>query len=209
MVTRAELDASHVARPFTLRGWVARVGRPFIVMWLIWAGLPFAFVFGWYFTHLPGEGWGIGFVLVCLGMPWGLFGLGLFMTGLIERVGRGPRAVLAGVALALAVAGFKAALALPWEWSVAPLARARFALTEVEGPWMAVPGDSYFSGCGYFVQESPGESADGLVALEFHRHTIKVQRGRCARVEPSDSFHGDVALVVPVRAGWWYVYVDY
>ena len=203
------LDGVRVARPHPLRRVVAWVGWLPVVVWLVWALLPGALVLGLTFTHLPGERLVIGFALLFGGMPWACFGIGLFMTGLIERARRGWMSALAGVAVALAVAVYQAALALPWEWSVAPLARARFAATAVDGRWMAVPGDSYFSGCGYFVQESGGEGADGLAVLEFADHRLAVQRGRCAGVEPNDTLRADWALVVPLRDGWCYVYLDY
>jgi len=58
---------------------------------------------------------------------------------------------------------------------------------------------------------TPHSSRGPHPQLSVIPHTLVVPRGQTSSHGRSVTagLHGDLALVVPLRDGWWYVYVDY
>ena len=210
----AHLDLTPPPAPRgVLAWWHAALGRTLLVLWLVWALTPATTMLVGWSLFLPGEAWGYFFLVAGVGFPaWGVLGLGLVATGLVRR-GRAvlPTLVSLSVALALAYVSVLAARHVPLDWTLAPAARRRFERDVVTGEWMKVPGDQYYSGCGYYVRELGGASEAPVATLAFEGHTLVVPRGQTSSHGRSVTagLHGDLALVVPLRDGWWYVYVDY
>jgi hypothetical protein len=180
-----------------------------------WAVLPATSLIWLYSTNLPSELWGIGFVAAPLLVAWAALGLVLW-TRAIWSPRRAPCALLVTPAAACL------ATLMLWGVHVMPphiLLESRvakvFENTRVdEGDEMVmIESDRSNWGHGMFVHEHEVDSTLETAVLPLgpvespFMYRREVER-RAATLTSGVQSRGNMLIVIPIRDGWWYVYVD-